>query len=187
LQRSTSFVVGVLFEAALLLVALAWGAIFGDPVFDQCRWSASGCVFGLIAAFPVFALFVWTLNSRLQCFVRHRQVLDSVIPKMFADWSLWQLAAISLCAGICEEALFRGAIQSSLTGRVGLAASVILVSLLFGALHLLSWTYGVIAGLIGAYLGWLLVASGNLLVPMLTHAFYDFLALLYYLKIHRRV
>jgi membrane protease YdiL (CAAX protease family) len=29
----------------------------------------------------------------------------------------------------------------------------------------------------GAYLGWLYVGSGNLLVPILVHALYDFVAL----------
>ena len=38
-----------------------------------------------------------------------------------------------------------------------------------------------LAGLIGIYLGWLLAATDNLLVPIVAHAAYDFLALVYLL------
>ena len=53
-----------------------------------------------------------------------------------------------------------------------------------------SWTpfigtpYAVIATLIGAYLGVLWFAAGNLLAPITTHAFYDFVAPVYFLRAH---
>ena len=40
-----------------------------------------------------------------------------------------------------------------------------------------------IAGLIGLYLGWLWMATGNLLVPIVTHTVYDFVVLVYLVKI----
>ena len=40
-----------------------------------------------------------------------------------------------------------------------------------------------LAGLIGLYLGWIWLASGNLLTPMVTHGVYDFLALAYLVKV----
>ena len=90
-----------------------------------------------------------------------------------------------LIAGISEEAFFRGAIQGSLADRVGVVLALVLASVLFGAFHLLTWTYAIIAAFIGAYLGLLWIWTGNLLTPMITHAVYDFAALVYFLRVYR--
>lgn len=102
---------------------------------------------------------------------------------MFAKWSILQSAFISLLAGVCEEALFRGAIQGSLAERVGMGLALALTSLLFGAAHLVTWTYGIMAALIAAYLGLLWIWTNNLLAPMVAHGVYDFVALVYFLKV----
>jgi hypothetical protein len=61
---------------------------------------------------------------------------------------------------------------------VNVILAVLLVSALFGAFHLL-------AALIGAYLGLLWIWTGNLLTPMITHAVYDFAALVYFFRFRR--
>ena len=43
--------------------------------------------------------------------------------------------------------------------------------------------YAMLAALVGGYLGWLHLASGNLLVPILAHALYDFVALRLLLRV----
>jgi membrane protease YdiL (CAAX protease family) len=53
----------------------------------------------------------------------------------------------------------------------------------FGLAHALTVTYAVLAALVGGYLGWLHLASGNLLVPVLAHALYDFIALRLLLRV----
>jgi membrane protease YdiL (CAAX protease family) len=45
--------------------------------------------------------------------------------------------------------------------------------------------YAVMAGFIGLYLGVLAVWHDNLLVPMVVHALYDFVALTYLVHYHR--
>lgn len=111
--------------------------------------------------------------------------MESLLRPLFGKWSILQLAIISLCAGISEEAFFRGAIQGSLAERVGVITALVLASGLFGAFHLITWTYAIIAALIGAYLGLLWIWTGNLLTPMITHAVYDFVALVYFLRVYR--
>ena len=93
------------------------------------------------------------MKSKLPAFSRHRELMDQLFNSLFRDWSVLQLGAISLCAGICEELLFRGAIQGGLSRRVNLHVAVLSASVFFGAFHLLTWTYGMIAAVIGAYLG----------------------------------
>jgi membrane protease YdiL (CAAX protease family) len=111
--------------------------------------------------------------------------MEFLLRPLFGNWSLLQLFAISLVAGLSEEAFFRGAIQGSLADRVNVILAVLLVSALFGAFHLLTWTYAIIAALIGAYLGLLWIWTGNLLTPMITHAVYDFAALVYFFRFRR--
>jgi len=111
--------------------------------------------------------------------------MESLLRPLFGNWSVLQLFTISVVAGLSEEAFFRGAIQGSLADRVNVILAVVLASALFGAFHLLTWTYAIIAAFIGAYLGLLWIWTGNLLTPMITHAVYDFVALVYFLRIYR--
>jgi hypothetical protein len=140
---------------------------------------------GVLASIPPFLFFVWTLKTRLPLFVRHQELLNSLIRRIFGNWSILQLFVISICAGISEEAFFRGAVQGSFSDRIGRVLGLILGSLAFGAAHLITWTYAIIAAVIGVYSGLLWIWTGNLLTPMITHGVYDFVALLYFLKLHR--
>jgi membrane protease YdiL (CAAX protease family) len=136
-------------------------------------------------AIPAFLFFLWTLNSRLHVCSRHKQLMEGLLRPLLGNWSVLQLLAISLVAGIAEEAFFRGAVQGSLADRVNVILALVSASALFGALHLLTWTYAIIAAFIGAYLGLLWIWTGNLLTPMVTHAVYDFAALVYFLRVYR--
>jgi membrane protease YdiL (CAAX protease family) len=79
--------------------------------------------------------------------------------------------------------LFRGVLQGVFTRWLPSAwLAVALVSVLFGILHAVTFSYAVMATLMGAYLGWLRNETGNLLAPIITHALYDFVVLLYLLR-----
>jgi membrane protease YdiL (CAAX protease family) len=86
---------------------------------------------------------------------------------------------ISLAAGVGEELLFRGLLQAAIADWLHPWAGLGIASLVFGLAHSITRTYAVLATLLGAYLGGLWLACDNLLAPMITHALYDFLALLY--------
>jgi membrane protease YdiL (CAAX protease family) len=88
---------------------------------------------------------------------------------------------IALLAGVGEELFFRGLLQPGLAGWTGAWTALILTSALFGVLHWITPAYAALAGLVGLYLGAFMAVSGNLLVPILVHALYDFFALRYLL------
>jgi membrane protease YdiL (CAAX protease family) len=93
------------------------------------------------------------------------------------------LAVISALAGLGEEMLFRGVVQTLIERASGSPwLAVAAASVLFGLAHPITRTYAVLAALIGVYLGWLFLANGNLLVPIVAHAAYDFVALVYLLR-----
>ena len=73
-------------------------------------------------------------------------------------------------------------VQSGLAGIAGPGIALVIASLLFGVAHALTPAYFVLATLIGFYLGGLYIATGNLLVPVLVHFLYDWLALAWLLS-----
>ena len=87
------------------------------------------------------------------------------------------LALVALFAGLGEETLFRGVIQPALATHLPVLAALAATAALFGLAHWITPTYALLAGIVGAYLGGLLLVSGNLLVPIVAHALYDLVAL----------
>jgi uncharacterized protein len=185
LKRELSFGLGCLYELALLVLALLWNRFFHRPAFADFAWSLKAAALGTAAALPPLVFFVWTLKANLPVLFRHRELMESLLRPLMGKWSIPQLVILSLCAGISEEALFRGAIQGGLAERIGVVLALILGSLAFGAAHLITWSYAIMATFIGVYMGLLWIGSGNLLTPMVTHTVYDSLALVYFLRVYR--
>lgn len=107
-----------------------------------------------------------------------KEFLSSTLGETLTRCSWYDLAYISLLAGVSEEVMFRGVIQTWIGGwnpTVGLVVS----SVLFGLAHCVTVTYAILAGLLGLYLGVLFTITGepNLVPPILCHALYDFVAL----------
>jgi hypothetical protein len=117
-------------------------------------------------------------------------VIDQWVVPLFRPCSLGEMAVIAVLAGFGEEMLFRGVIQNALGGwlggTTGLWAACGLASLLFGFAHAVSAAYAVLATLIGLYLGTLWIVTANLLVPVVAHGVYDFVALVYLVRLRVR-
>jgi uncharacterized protein len=105
------------------------------------------------------------------------RLVETRLVPWLAGASGGELLLLAACAGVGEEALFRGVIQAALLDRLPAWVALALTALLFGAAHALSAAYAVLATLMGLYLGGLQLAGDNLLVPILTHGLYDLVAL----------
>jgi len=177
------FRVAALFEGGLVLVAWCLGLLLDRPPWAQIQWSAAELGWGLLATLPLIAGLLVITRYPLGPFKALNDFVRQWVLPLFVTCTTWQLAVISLLAGLGEEALFRGVVQAGveqLCGWPWLALAV--ASALFGLAHAVTTTYAILAGLIGVYLGWLWLESGNLLVPIVTHAAYDFVALAYLLR-----
>ena len=88
--------------------------------------------------------------------------------------------ALGIAAGLGEEMLFRGVLQDQLGIRMGNNIFAVgISSIIFGLLHAVTPLYALLAGLASIFFGWIYIVTGNLAVPIVTHAFYDWVALLY--------
>jgi membrane protease YdiL (CAAX protease family) len=88
--------------------------------------------------------------------------------------------ALGGAAGLGEELLFRGVLQYELIHRFHSSDVVALgvSGVIFGALHAVTPLYALLAAIASVYFGWLYLLTDNLAVPIVTHAFYDLIALL---------
>lgn len=84
-----------------------------------------------------------------------------------------------------EELLFRGAIQGRFRQQVGPVPAILAASLLFGSMHLANYSGAVLpvlagaalVAIVGCVLGAVYEYTGNLVVPIATHAIYNVLLL----------
>lgn len=171
-----------LFEGAIAAAAalLAWW--LDVPVLQGWKLDLASAATGLAATAPLLAGMWLTMRWPVGPFRELKALVDDYVAPLFRTGTLTDFALISLLAGSGEELLFRGVVQRGLAGW-GPWVACIVASALFGLCHALNTGYLILATAIGAYLGWLEWATGNLAVPIIAHALYDFVALVYLVRI----
>jgi membrane protease YdiL (CAAX protease family) len=186
-----------MFEGGLALVAIALGWWFAEPPLGSFQGTPQAFALGAAGTLPLLGLLALCLWRPVGPLAPILHAIDDLLIPLFEHCRLVELAVICLLAGLGEEMLFRGVLQAGIADWAarwlggppqrhladGLALAVTAVA--FGLLHAVNAAYAVIAGLIGLYLGWLWLATGDLAVPITTHALYDFLALVYLVKVRR--
>ena len=165
----------VSFQLALTFITLLLHFLILEPE-EQASVSLT---FGSL---KLTAYYAWPLI--LMAIIVSLPMINKIPPMMeiklklqsppFGPWILqapyWHFAIVSLLAGLSEEWLFRGVLQTSL--------GFYLSSFLFAVCHFLTPAYFVVAGIMGLYLGLIFDASqGNLLPVIVIHAVYDFVVL----------
>ncbi|MFH1266819.1 MAG: CPBP family intramembrane glutamic endopeptidase, partial [Planctomycetota bacterium] len=175
--------IAVVFEGGLGVVALALGWLLGYPPLEAVCWTVPAAIWGTAAGLPMLVLLLATARVPVWPFSDLLRVVDELLVPLFRGCRVVDLAVISALAGWGEELLFRGVIQEAVAGWAGgpwgVWVGLAVASVLFGLAHAITVSYFLLAALMGLYLGGLWIASDNLLVPIMAHAVYDFLALVY--------
>ena len=148
----------------LLLAAKLW-VQFGTVRLMSLQWSAIAVLQGLGLGMVI------TLASAIvyRAWAAYRQSADYYLALVLKPLVLPDLIWLGLLPGLSEELLFRGVMLPAF----GLTLEgVIISSLCFGVLHLSSprqWSYVAWAATVGVLLGYSVLLTGNLLVPIVAH------------------
>jgi membrane protease YdiL (CAAX protease family) len=183
MQRSDGFAMAVVVEGGIAVAALAVAWLFGvslRDMFPELGAPLIGAIArGLLATLPMLAIFWLLVNSNWPMMRQLREQVQWLIDEMFPSRSIAQFAMVAILAGVGEELLFRGALQSILGSWTSPVIGLTITSLLFGLAHALSKLYFLFAVAVGAFLGWMTLKYNDLVAPMVAHGVYDFLALAY--------
>ncbi len=122
--------------------------------------------FGMVLTrlFPDYADWLVRSQVRNYPFLKKRLSMPAII-------------FISICAGVGEEALFRGGVQVLLGDYMPMALAILTASTLFAAIHFAQPAISAIILVIGAIFGVFYWQTGSLLMVMIGHAIYDIYAL----------
>jgi membrane protease YdiL (CAAX protease family) len=175
--RSRLTLVAVAFEASLGLVGCVFAWWFGVGLADRLRFSPDVAWRSGLGLAPMLALLAVAMWSQWPPLVRLRHQVQSFVHELFGGASAWELAAVSLAAGVGEELLFRGALQPLAERGLGPMWGLLAVSVLFGTVHAASAMYFLLTTAVGLYLGWLAQRYDDLVAPIVIHAAYDLAAL----------
>lgn len=149
------------------------------------HWTAPALLAGLAATLPLVAFLLLVPSERWQWTRRLSTKIRHFLHLLFNRAPFGAIALVSLLAGFGEEMLFRGLIQEGLAQVWHPLPALLIASLLFGLAHAVSPAYWLLASLMGLYLGAIHWWSGNLLVVIIVHAVYDWIAIHFYLRLDR--
>lgn len=177
------------FNAGMLGAAFLVGRLLGVDVVATLRFTVEAMLLGAAATVPAAAL-LWLLDRcPLAAFDDLRRLARGKLAPLVAPLTMPQLVVLVISVGFAEEILFRGLIQGGLEqyfatrlsadGAAWLA--LVLAGIVFGLCHAITPVYALFAMVMGLYLGglWAFMPPRNLLVPIVTHALYDFVAIVY--------
>lgn len=99
--------------------------------------------------------------------------LKRLMYRFFYDIGWRGIFVLSLLAGIGEELLFRVFLQTIVAEWLTPTVGILLVSIVFGAMHFLTATYMLVTMLIGVLLGVLYHLTGSAVLIMAMHFSYD--------------
>lgn len=145
---------------------------FGDVALLPVRWDAT-----VLPLSVAIALVITAISSLMyQFWSDYRSSADFYLEFVLKPLVLPDLIWVGILPGLSEELLFRGvmlpAFGLNLTG-------IVVSSICFGILHLSSckqWQYAVWATVVGGIFGYIAVATGNLLIPIIAHTLTNFIS-----------
>ncbi len=172
-----AFFAAVLFESSLVGVALVLGSLTDVSPLGSIRLEWDSALLGVALTLPPLAFLAWFLRTEWAPLRGIRRTLDESFVPIFRGCSWDEILALALVAGVAEEILFRGWLQTWLEVQADPWSALLLSAILFGIVHALTRAYAVLAAGIGLYLGFAYLATGNLLTPIVIHALYDAVAL----------
>ena len=166
------------FQAAAFAL-IGWGLwTFADtanrPFISFARWEI-GYGLALGGALIITSAALAALSPALMEKLVRAQA--DTYPFLRDKLTLGPIVFLSLCAGIGEEALFRGGLQTVLGDHLAYPAPILLAALAFALIHFARPLNSALIFAIGCLFGVIYWATGSLLTVMIGHAVYDIYAI----------
>ncbi|GMH87871.1 hypothetical protein TrVE_jg6829 [Triparma verrucosa] len=148
-----------------------------SPVFGSV--AVSGALY--VLPLGAFVLLTSSLESKFPALRQVAMATESTILSLLGSkrrllQSVFFGCLLGAVAGLGEELLFRGCIQSSLSLYVPPSVSLALTSALFGLGHAITPLYAAISFIASLYFGWIFNSTGDLMIPIIAHGLYDAVA-----------
>lgn len=179
LPRRQFLVGATLVEGGLLLLALVLAWLLEVPLKPLLVVDPAAILWGVGATVPLVLLFWVTYSRPAGGFRGVKDFLHQALGPPLSSCRWYELLWVAALAGIGEEFLFRGVLQTWLDDHWGPWLALILTNVVFAICHAISPTYLVMAFLMGLALSSLMefpTEQPNLFTPIITHALYDFVA-----------
>ncbi len=177
LDRRQFLTLALIVEGGLIVLAVLLAWALNVPLAELLEWNPEAIAWGIGTTIPLCLVFGAAYWKPMGSYRRIKDfLLDSLGPSLAAcRW--YELLVVAALAGIGEELLFRGVLQTWMV-RWGYPQNLILSNIVFALCHAITVTYTILAFAMGILLGLLLDAPAqrSLLAPILTHALYDFFA-----------
>lgn len=186
LSETQTFLIAIGGTAAIGLAAYGLSLLLDARLGPQIKWTLNAAAAGLVAVLPLAGFLWWFAQSNHTGIAKFRRSQIEFFADIGFEFTPPRIALMAAAAGIAEELMFRGVLQTWIAGFAPLIVAIVAPNLLFGVLHMRTVLYAVIAGLVGVYLGALYALTDNLLTPVITHGVYDLVALEYTRRAIRR-
>ncbi|MDG0789699.1 CPBP family intramembrane metalloprotease [Cohnella ginsengisoli] len=153
-------------QALTFIIGLAWAFFQGQNILEIFRFQGSPSILYWAAG---LAVLVVAFDVGISRWIPDEAKDDGgVNERIFRKRPLWHIALLCAVVSICEELLFRGAIQH--------AFGPYWTSILFAAIHVRYLRHWIPTGMVFAIsygLGWLLAYTGTIWAPIFTHFLVD--------------
>ena len=115
-ENTAGFRLAVLVEGGLGIVAVLLAWLFSMSLREQFAATASQALWaaarGVVATLPLLAGFWWLVHARWPSTQQLREQVSQMVNEVFGGAPLVQLAFVAGLAGVSEELLFRGVLQT---------------------------------------------------------------------------
>ena len=171
-QREAFLTYTTLFLLVLLVITMglaAWGDL--RPL-AHVAWTWRDLGIGVGCAILMISVFGFITPVRNEA--------EEILGPSLAACRWYDFIPLAILVGIIEELLFRGVLEPW-AARLDPLGAMIAVNVLFGLLHAVSWSYAIVAAVLGGVLSLLAQGPGeyNLLRPIVAHAVYDYFGFLW--------
>lgn len=176
IDRITLLNITLIVEALLLSAATVWSWVASIQMSPNLQIEPKMFLYGSICGLglALSSMILLWLGKTVGPLANLRDTILTQIAPIFAELTWLDALLVAAVSGFCEEILFRGVVQQQ--------CGLITTSAIFGLFHCPSFkhlSYGLWALAAGLFLGWLYLATGNLWVPIITHAVSNAISLLF--------